>query len=1235
MNRTSITAALLVLFAGCAETLAQRQYAPRNAMRAMAGYGESGGYARASGEDQPPVKTPLGMLLMQQDYTRVPETVLAARAALQVKAREARLKPPEKPAEPEPPATEHAPDAIPAADAPAEQPAPTDGEAEDPNQRPPTPEEQKQAEAFRLTVVAGDWPGVAEFLKANLGEDAAGVYAFVLQSLQSDQALVPGEIIAISEASPVELRDEDVDILAGLLQGSVQRGADPSHLAATIRKGTRFFGGAEPANRARAARLLMGADLPVEAQPFLDPLEGALKDRNARLINLHVMYFDGLVKREPRAEDQQRALRRAWELCLEVLKIADAPTPERNGAAARVLSYLDRVTPEEGTAFLAGAFRSEPDVAWTLVNTATNKARITRMQQLPPENRIASLKIVKQLGEALVSGAPEQVGAYSTALNMMALTILDEAEDTKRQRQDERFRFIPPEQLGTLLPGTAWLLAGDPGLASKLEVMSASVSSGAGDYESVLAVIRPLASTDKPRATRLAESLVASWSGAPAAPQYNEEGMYYGGYQPAYARYRSYGGYGGGYGGYGYGGGYQPEGVIPLTRARQERQIAALAGVLAELRTLDLSVPAASLTTAFTSSHSQAEVFVQADVERCFGPIASMDAEVAMSLADTMRRSLGTTWRQQQVQQQAQTRRNDEQIAAAVQSGYDLAALLAQRGRSTPSDIWKSALMRADLAFDRSEFLYGRGGDLTEYAALRESAFRQYAQAAAVYREALSSGAAQPSARPYFQWMSSALGASDLGYLTRQDRPAEEQIDLVIRAIEEIPAAKRAEHLKQFAQSVDSAMMSISPELKVRFLTHACRVLGDAPAGATARKLLSYYNELKTEVELALTVDGSSDVGNELPFGANLVVRCTGAVSRETGGFAKYTLNDQYNPMGQPIQYRDDLEKKLREVLSERFEVLSVTFHKPGVAPVGAGRDGWEEHGLAYLVLKAKDPSVDRIPPVHMDLDFTDGRGLVIMPKTTSAQLIDCRAKSTLPAIEELEITQTLDDRDAARGMLKLEVTAKGKGLIPKLDQVLSAMPAGFTVTTLVDNGAQVQELDTSTPRTRPVSERTWSVELAPVAGSAPTEFAFPQPQLAVKTASLKRYADADIVDAQAVVPISISSPTPSRLPWIIGGVALVGAGIVAVAMRRRKPQTAYTPSFVMPEQLTPVGAVALLRRIGATGLPDAERRDIAAAVTGIERRYFAPGASAEGVEPALRTEVKKWVDLAESRARG
>ena len=237
MNRTSITAALLVLFAGCAEALAQRQYAPRNAMRAMGGYGEDGGYARTSGEDQPPVKTPLGMLLMQQDYTRVPETVLAARAALQVKAREARLKPPEKPAEPEPPANEHVPDAAPADAAPADHPAAADGEAEDPNQRPPTPEEQKQAETFRLTVVAGDWPAVAEFLKANLGEDAAGVYAFVLQSLQSDQALVPGEIISISEASPVDLRDADVDILARILQGSVLRGADPSHLALTISNG--------------------------------------------------------------------------------------------------------------------------------------------------------------------------------------------------------------------------------------------------------------------------------------------------------------------------------------------------------------------------------------------------------------------------------------------------------------------------------------------------------------------------------------------------------------------------------------------------------------------------------------------------------------------------------------------------------------------------------------------------------------------------------------------------------------------------------------------------------------------------------------------------------------------------------------------------------------------------------------------------------------------------------------
>ncbi|MFZ4575139.1 MAG: hypothetical protein ACOYN0_12120 [Phycisphaerales bacterium] len=1244
MNRTTLSAVLLVALAGSGHALAQRQPGgmPRGFPRMMMDLDEEGGYrGRGSRGDAPPVKSPLGMLLMQQDYTRVPEGVLAARSTLETKARDARLKPKEakEPSEAPKAEPEHAPDTDPTDPSKAAAPdAEPDAGPDAP--REPSPEEIELAEEFRLRVVAGDWTGVATILRDKLGEDGPGVFAFVLQALQSDQALVPGEIISVSEASPGDLRDADVDVLARLLRGSVSRGADPSHLALTIRNGTKSFGGSDPANRARAARLLMGADLPVEAQPFLDPLEGALKDRNARLINLHVMYFDGLAKREKRAEDQQKASRRAWELCLEVLRIADAPTTERASAGSRALGYLAGVTSEEADSFLGAMFASEPDVAWNLLNTATQKARVSRMQQMPPEARITNLKTLKRLGESLVTRAESQVPTYRTALNMMALTILDEAEDTKRRRQDERFRFIPPEQLGEVLPGTAWLLAGDPGLASKLEVMSASVSSGAGEYESVLAVIRPLVSTDKPRALRLAESLVGSWSGTPAAPQYDEEGMYYGG--PSYAsRYRGYNPYGGGYPGYnpyggGYGGGgYGAEGAIPLTRARQERQVSQLAGVLKELRSMDLAVPTASLTAAFTSSHSQAEVFREQDIERCFGPMNALDAEVAMSLAGTMRRNLATTWRQQQAQQQAQTRRNDQQISAEVERGYKLATALAERGRGSTSEAWKSALMRADLAFDRSEFLYGKGGDLTEYGALRASAFAQYAEAAESYREAFLSGATQPSAQVYFQWMSSALGASDLGSLTRQDKPAEEQVALVINALDELPEPKRALHIAQFADSVNNAVNTIAPELKVRFLTHACAVLGDAPAAASSRKLLSYYNELKTEVEVVLTVDGPTDVGSRRPFGAQLAIRCTGAVSRETGGFSKYTQNDQYNPMtGQPVQYRDDLEKKLRETLAERFDVLSVTFHKPGVPPVGSGAEGWEEHGLAYLVLKAKDASVDRIPPVQMDLDFSDGRGIVIMPKSTSAQLINCRTEPPTAAIEDLEITQTLDDREASKGILKLEVIAKGKGLIPPFTDIFGATPIGFVEKSNTDNGPQVQELDTTTQKTRPICERNWTLEFAPAPGAQPTEFSFPVTAAAHKTLTLKRYTDADIVDAQATVPVTIATPKPQRLLWLGGvGVALGAVALVAL-LRPRKPKTVYTPTFVVPADLTPVGAVALLRRIGAAGLGDNERRELAAAVSGIERTYFAPGASSDGVGDSLRVEVTKWVALAEGRMR-
>ncbi|MDI1289869.1 MAG: hypothetical protein PSX37_07985 [bacterium] len=392
-----------------------------------------------------------------------------------------------------------------------------------------------------------------------------------------------------------------------------------------------------------------------------------------------------------------------------------------------------------------------------------------------------------------------------------------------------------------------------------------------------------MATTDKERAQKLADSLVEAWPNyvKPQQAEYDPYG--YGGVRSySGGRMMSYGGY---YGGNGYDGG------IPLTRARQKRYTEQLGIALTELKSLGLSSPAASVVAAFSASHSDAEVYTREDVEALFGNVDTLPAEVGVELGDAMRRRLGSLWRSAKTQQESGTKRNDKQIAAEVVRGYTLALDMAAASQLSDPRSWRAATLLADLSFDKAEFLYGQKIDLATYSTLREDAFSAYSFATKRYRESLGQGKTEPSARAYFQWLSSALGASDLGFLTRQDQPSFDQIDKVIAAINELPEPMRAQHVGLFAKDVTSALQSLAPELKVRFLTHAARVIGDHPDGAEAKKQLAYYNDLKTEVELNLAIDGGTQVGNLQPFGANFAVWSSRAVSRESGGFGKYLLN--------------------------------------------------------------------------------------------------------------------------------------------------------------------------------------------------------------------------------------------------------------------------------------------------------------------------------------------------------
>ncbi len=1127
----------------------------------------------------------------------------------------------------------------------------------------------KKAEQFRLAVVAGDWAGVREFIATEGGEDKEAIYAHVLNSLVAmDQAITPDEILEVSTLGPGELNEKLITKLGLLLKATAQRGSQASAVAAEIKRGTAHFGGVDPGKRKNAATLLVAAGLPIQAQEYLPALEIARESKDPELLNLYAVYFDALSKTK-QGKEREEAVEQGWKVTMEVMRLEKATTDQRGAALSRAMGFIADVPGPDGEVFLKQIFEQEPDLGWKAVDEVSKQSRTLRQRNAKADERLRALLAARRLGEAVLSLGPDKAASWRTGMNLLTMLILEEAEATKRGAmtagrggegedgayggynpyqpgggQQNRPQFIAADQLNTALPPAAWLRVIDPGLAARLELMVAGTSAASGESEGVLAMIRPIVAVDRERAQKLGDSIIASW------PQYARKGTTPFGGGGRMGMYRGYGGYG--YNPYGYGG---YDGAVPLTRARQERTLGQLKDTLSELASVGLTkFSAPQLVDAFASSHSDAEAYTRADIEAVFGKLDAMNADVRSTLATNMRQRLAGAWRQPQVQQQAGTKRTDKQLSEMVRTGYATAIALAQAWGTADEKSWEAKQTLGDLHYDLSEFLYGQKAETPVYAAERANAFGAYREAAELYSAALAAGTAKPSARVFSQWFSSALGASDLAQLTRQDDEDTAQIQSVVGAIQSLGGETAKKHLGLFAQEITRAMATMNPELKARYVRAAARVFGDSPEGKDARALLSYYDDLTKEIQLSLTLDAGTNVTPGQPFGAQLAVWCTRAVSRESGTFAKYLTNEYYHPMtGQQVSYKDELEKKLRAKLSEKFEIQSITFHKPTVQPMGIERQGWEQYPLAYLVLKVRDASVDRIPRLQMDMDFADGQGQVILPIVSEEVLIDARGQASAPAaFTEVAVEQVLDDRGAvvtsgspaaggpgaaseASSPVRLEVRAKAKGLVPALEQVIDTKSlGGATIDRVDDQGLNIADLDTTGESVVPVSERVWIVHLTPNPGES--EFRFPSVLDTKAKVALKRYADADIVEAKPTVAMAGTSSGGGA--WLMSGafvVLLLGGSFAWLYARSRRSvgDGPILPRFKVPESLTPFSAVATLRKIETTtdaALSGEQRRELTTVIGELESKYFGPGSVERDVRTAeLRTIVQGWVDRA------
>jgi hypothetical protein len=490
--------------------------------------------------------------------------------------------------------------------------------------------------------------------------------------------------------------------------------------------------------------------------------------------------------------------------------------------------------------------------------------------------------------------------------------------------------------------------------------------------------------------------------------------------------------------------------------------------------------------------------------------------------------------------------------------------------------------------------------------------------------------------RAFETWYYASLGACDLGLIEDKHRADPKQAELIRAAIETLPGNQVAQwHMDRFANLLFNRMSSVKPQLKHKYLDIGFKIVGDNKQAAEARKVHDYYKDLVNEIKLVTSVDGDTRVGNGQPFGVQVALVHTKEIERESGGFGRYLQNQNSNMYfsynyGRPTEdYRDKFDEAIRESFSEQFDVLSVTFQKPDVKSIPARDEGWRITPYAYLLLKARGPEVDEIPPAKLDLDFLDTSGYAILPVESPALPIDASKRMPRP-YEKLAVTQILDERQANEGKLVLEIKATAQGLVPNLDEVMTIAPEGFEVAEIDDPGVSVAQFDPDERTPTINSERTWLVSLEAEQGlpSKPKTFEFPKPDVELSEAAYQRYVDADLASVEGVVNLEEKYGKPSYAWIYYTGIGLflfclAVLGLI-VFFLTRPPKALAKSRLDLGEDLSPFAAISLLQDIHTNnGLSEGKRDELAAAIHRLEAHFFGQSESVD--DPDLVGEVKKW----------
>jgi hypothetical protein len=1135
-----------------------------------------------------------------------------------------------------------------------------------------------EMDMFQRRVTLGRWDAVKAYLAVLPKDEAKAAYQRLLQSLQQGpqaaamippgkereltlqqmmqmagpgmayaekNQISPDDLVGIATASPEPLEREALESLAGVVRACLAGGTVVEAIVGRFKQEVQKPKGALTARQ--AARLVAAADRPGDNGDFLPPEEKARADKDLEALNLLVRHYMAQYER-----DKKLAwLEKAWSATQAVLAVApDAKQrQDQEDALKLAVELAPRVKEELGERWLEESFTKDPARGMTILSTIgglSSQALFLNLGSAEP--RLKLLKLQKTAVEALLKASPERAKQWRDTLTLLARNWMREADVTYQFAQDhsarmrrdrygnifwwEDYDFGPGrfrnqqqptaiEVVETLLvrPSRAWLEGINAELRPKLAMLLCQLHLKADEEKEAFPNIEDLSHTHPRKARELANEFLTVWTrnhDPNASRGYRNRYMYWYGFET------------------------RAEG-IPLTRSKQERNLVELAEWVARLKELPIGdLDEELLAKAFTACHSSAEVYKAEAIEKVFGPIGGLKPKVLSGLAQQMRGNLAGVWRRPEEQKDKKTNRRTKDIQQEVRRGYAVALATVDQALKKFPDDWSLVQARAAILHDEVNFLQELQKS-SDYTAKRLAAFKEFERACRLYAAKAKDYAEEDqTTKPHEQWLYASLGAVDAGQITEEKVSDPAQPAKIRATLLALPGELATKHMDRFANQMFKNLSAVKPQVKYTYLKAAFGVVGDNKHALEARKVFDYYKDLVGEIKLETKIDGPSAVGHKQPFGVFVLLRHTRDIERESGGFGRYLQNQNTGTSwswnyGRPtVDYRDRFQTAVTEALKEHFEVLSVTFETDKVHSRATAEYGWRVTPYAYLLLKPRGPQVDKMPPLKLDLDFLDTSGYVVLPVESPTLPLDARAEKGEPRpARKLEITQTLDERQAKDGKLILEVKATAQGLVPDLERLVRLDPEGFEVKKIDDQGVSVSKFDPDSDQITIDSERTWLVTLRAKEGLAklPTTFTFAEAKEPEAKLVYQRYDDADLAKVEATTVQLERSYGKRGLAWLwwAGGGALAllaAAGVAWRKLRNRRP--ADTGRWKLPQPLTPFTAIALLERIHKeAGLSEAQRDELTASIRRLERHYFA--ATNGEADMNLREVAQGWIQRA------